>query len=487
MNKRPSIQRRLVVLACGVLLVLGITSGYVTYRVVRQNLTRTFDLGLRTKARTLLSAVRIEADGRLELEYSDESMPEFLPSPHAEYFEIRDSAGQLVEKSKSLGLRELVTKPKHKHRNYAVKDIRLPDGRRGRAVRICGWPTLDEDETDGRPTSGTAAGRVCVVVARERETLDQALAMIAASLAFGSLLVAVGGAAALMLVVRLGLAPLLALAQKMEKLGPDDLDYQLTTPTLPRELVPIAERLEQLFARLRSAIERERRYTSDVAHELRTPLAELRTTLEVAACWPEDLALVKTSLEQALGSVGEAQALVDTLLELARKGDAATPPPVHPVNCRKIIDEELRKLAKVAEVRGIKFSWLDDCPSDQFKILANKDLFRGIIRNILSNAVEYAPEETEIQLKIFEAENQKIWIEVRNQAPDLTAEDLENMCQPFWRKDPARSDRQHSGLGLTVTQALCKIMGIHLFLELAQDNVLVVRLEASKPCDVEEH
>ncbi|MGB9691236.1 MAG: ATP-binding protein [Candidatus Sumerlaeaceae bacterium] len=478
MKKRPSLQWRLFALACGLLLLLGVVSGYITYRLVRQNLTRAFDQALRMKARALLSSVRKESSGKLELEYADEMMPEFLPSPRAEYFEIRDAQGQLIEKSPSLGARELQAKKRHTHRAYAVKDVRLPDGRRGRAVRLCGVPAQEEDEKDDRATSAVEENIVCVVVARERESLDQSLAVIAASLTLGSLFVAIGGAVGLMLVVRFGLAPLRALAQRVEQLGPDDLDCQLTSPHLPQELVPIAERLDQLFARVREAIQRERRYTSDVAHELRTPLGELRATLEVAACWPDDHALLRSSIEQALESVGEAETLVNTLLELARRGHAAAPPPMQPLWFRTIIDEEIGKLAKQAEERGIRFTWLPATPTSDRTIEAHPDLFRAVMRNILSNAVEYAPEGSEVQLQTKEQEGAFLAIEVCNQAPELEAKDIEEMCQPFWRKDAARTDRQHSGLGLTITQSLCKVMGMRLSLELESDGLLVVRLVA---------
>ena len=123
---------------------------------------------------------------------------------------------------------------------------------------------------------------------------------------------------AVFLIVRRSLNPLRTLASCTREIGPDNLHLRLPTNGLPTELTPICSCVNDLLDRLDQAFKRERRFTSDVAHELRTPIAELRALAEVASRYPNDPEFARNALRDAVGVAKQMQSLVTTLLALVR-------------------------------------------------------------------------------------------------------------------------------------------------------------------------
>jgi len=140
-----------------------------------------------------------------------------------------------------------------------------------------------------RPAAGHVAeglATAILVVARDREDLDALIRLLNVSF---SVVAAVLMAAIAVLVgalLRFGLRPLDEVSRQVETLDAESLDVRIRVPSPPAEIVPVIARLNALLQRLEEAFERERRLSSDVAHELRTPIAELRSIGEVAARWP---------------------------------------------------------------------------------------------------------------------------------------------------------------------------------------------------------
>jgi two-component system sensor histidine kinase QseC len=480
MKRCHSLQRKLFWVLCVALFSLGLLSSYVSYRLVRRNLTKEFDYALVAKARTLASLVRLEAGGHLEVEFAGEAMPEFEPSRHAEYFEIRDDKGTIVEKSKSfLGNK---TFPASLYRSHfeTFENIRLPDGRKGRLVHITP-KVVEEIEDSESPSHNVSATTVSVVVARERESLDHALSIIATSLLLGAFLVSLGGIVIVLVVLRRGLHPVRHLAEKVASIQPESLDVRVTDENIPCELLPVAQRVDDLLDRLATAFERERRYTSDVAHELRTPLGEIRTALEIALQWEDDPELLKKSAKDALDSAKEAETLVQTLLDLARLGKQNRAPQMTSVKLVDVVEEVLEKFSTLAAERHVEI--IPNYAAREATLIANRDLLVAVIRNIVGNAIEYAPHYSRIELAIREQDGMAL-LSVCNDAPNLSQDDLSRMCEPFWRHDASRTDRQHVGLGLTISHALCKLMRLSLDFRLTKEKRLCVTiLPALRPAE----
>jgi two-component system sensor histidine kinase QseC len=112
------------------------------------------------------------------------------------------------------------------------------------------------------------------------------------------------------------LRPLSSLAKRAETIHASSLQLRFPTDNIPVELLPIAQRLNDLLARLEASFAREQRFSADVAHELRTPIAELRTLAEVALKWPDDVN--QAALKEALNIALQMESVATGLMALAR-------------------------------------------------------------------------------------------------------------------------------------------------------------------------
>jgi signal transduction histidine kinase len=302
---------------------------------------------------------------------------------------------------------------------------------------------------------------VTLVLARDRAGLDRTLAGIGTGLALVGALVLLATALIVTTAVRRGLAPLDAVGQRAAAIDASTLQTRFATDAVPAELRPITERLNDLLARLDEAFQRERRVTADIAHELRTPIAELRTLAEVGVKWPEEAAFQDT-----LQIARRMETLVTGLLALARHDAGHQPVAREPVALRTLVDEVWSPLAERARSRqldvaiDVKGEWQTD-----------PTLLRMIVGNLIANAVEYAPDRGQIRVAGNESQ-----LDISNTTNQLTREDLPHLFDRFWRKDAARTHDGHSGLGLTLARSATTALGLELSAEMPDAATLRMSL-----------
>ena len=228
------------------------------------------------------------------------------------------------------------------------------------------------------------------------------------------------------------------LSQRIELEGPSD------------ELKRLADTFDRMLARLDDAFAMQRRFVADASHELRNPLAIIKTNLDVALADPD---VSKEELERA-GSVARRATermalLVDDLFALARL-DSRTP-----------VSEDLSLTALVAEVgeelEALAVQHRLRLRTDfaaQVTIEGDEEGLKRAVANLVDNAIRYAPEDSEIVLAAG-AEASWAWISVTDQGPGIPAEQQERVFDRFWRADVSRSrDRGGTGLGLAIVRQI---------------------------------
>jgi two-component system sensor histidine kinase QseC len=331
-----------------------------------------------------------------------------------------------------------------------VWDQALPDGSPGRALGLA----VTAHAKDVVLPPGTEPLRLTLVVAASRAGLDATLAgltwvlVLTDALALGVLALLVAGG------VRRGLRPVDALAGEVARLDATSLARRVDTTALPDELVPLALKLNELLARLEAAFARERRMTAAVAHELRTPIAELRAATDVARRWPED-ADVSGEAVAIAGDVarrmGEA---VDAVLRFCRLESGQEAATREPVPLRALLDELWAPHARRATERGLVLR--NEVPGD-LAAEGDRGLLALALGNLLDNACSFAaPGSVCASAGVREGQ---VELRVANPAPDLHAADLAHLAEPFWRKDAARSDGRHAGLGLALVTSVVRVLG----------------------------
>lgn len=278
-----------LVVASGALLILG---GLLLHRAITLRLVREFDHGLIMKARSF-GLMTEQEEGKIWIEVTDEAIPEFARPHDPEYFEVWTQDGRILRRSLSLRGRDLPRRRKSES-DIQIWNALLPDGRRGRYVQFSFHPLVEEPEEEVRANSlprirtdpnGPAA---ILVLARGRVELDRFLAQLRLILILSGLGLLAGQAGLIRLVLGLGLAPLERLNRRLESLDARSLDERIDPVGVPSELMPLLERLNDLLGRLDESFAREKAFSDHLAHELRTPLAELRAATEVGLRWPDD-------------------------------------------------------------------------------------------------------------------------------------------------------------------------------------------------------
>ncbi|MBI4579686.1 MAG: sensor histidine kinase N-terminal domain-containing protein, partial [Planctomycetes bacterium] len=275
-------------------------AGIVLYWVIRERLWNEFDQALCARASSLASLVEQEDDD-IEVDVDYRAMPEFDQAERPEYLQIWLGDGTTLVRSPSLGAGNLAPPPPEARYPF-VSSVGLPDGRPGRFVAIAAFPRLDSPGKRVQPRRivvGMAKATADLVATLGRiRWLMIAVALAALGLSAGLLFATVGR----------GMRPLDRLAGTIGGLRPDDLSSRIDLGPLPGELVPVVDQMNSLLARIEAAVQREKAFTADVAHELRTPLAGLRSTLEVSLSRERDSQAYRADLSECLKINGQMQA-----------------------------------------------------------------------------------------------------------------------------------------------------------------------------------
>jgi signal transduction histidine kinase len=259
-----------------------------------------------------------------------------------------------------------------------------------------------------------------------------------------------------------GLRPAHRLAAKLDAIDVQHVPERLEAGELPAELQPVADKSDALIQRVHAALERERRTTADIAHELRTPLSELLTVSEVALRDGRDARAMSGALRTVRNVAWRMGRSVSTLLKLARLEMGAEAPARETVDLGALVAEVLRSLASLERERELR---VVNTVEPGELVGADADALRIVVSNLLSNALYYSPPRATVECRL-DTEERGWRFTVENEAVDLKPEDLRALAQPFWRKDRARSDSNRSGLGLALSRSLAETSGLTLTFEL---------------------
>ena len=254
------------------------------------------------------------------------------------------------------------------------------------------------------------------------------------------------------LAVKRSIYPLNELASELSERRADNLAP--VSRAVPQETQTLVDALNRLFARVQTSIEREQRFTSDAAHELRSPLAALKVQAEVLAL--SDTAEQPYHLQQIQQSLNRAEHLINQLLTLARLDPEQGLKNTAPINWESLSSQVLQNTNLSAREKRIRLKreFLAEPP-----LLQGDDaLLQLMLRNLLDNAVRYSPENSEVGL-YFHADR----IEVRDQGTGIAPEHLSRIKERFYR--PAGQNAQGSGLGLSIAEHIAKLHGLTLKLE----------------------
>jgi signal transduction histidine kinase len=469
-----SIQRRLTTALAALCCVLWFGGGVAAYLTMRHGLIREFDYAHRTDVNSLSNMTEQNPAG-LKFDSIGEYMPAFRREERPDYFQLWETDGTVLYRSPALE----GDLPQRAGTLAVPKfwDVTLPDGEKGRAVGVRFVPNED-DEILRPPGAPPLTKEVILVAAFHRQELDQRLRYIGMVLLVGGLGMAAAAIVAVSFIVRRGLRPLSTVADRAATIDASSLQLRFPTENLPAELLPIATRLNDLLARLESSFARERRFSADVAHELRTPIAELRALAEVALKWPEDQQATQHALQDALAIALQMESIATGLIALARCEGNLLTVQSEPVAIRALIQNVLTPLTARASDKQLDITL--DLPKEACWY-TDAAALRSIVANLLTNAIDYSPAASPVRVRLCK-NGAGEELSIINQNVYLAPEDLPHLFERFWRKDPARSSQLNSGLGLALAKAYAQSLGMKLQAELNHAEI-VFTLSGATACN----
>jgi len=251
------------------------------------------------------------------------------------------------------------------------------------------------------------------------------------------------------------LRPIGQITRTVRNIQASDLSRRINLGGPDDELRRLADTFDDMLARLDEAFEGQRQFIHEASHELRNPLAVIRTNLEVTLADPDasvdDLRRTAETVERSSERMSR---LVDDLLVYARKGTLSLHP--EPVAAGDLVRDAADEFVGVAEARGVHLVtayaeglWVDGDP------LA----LRQALANLLANAVRYSPPGSTIKVRAGRSVPW-VWMSVEDEGPGIAAEDQSRVFQRFWKGDPRASREEgRSGLGLTIVRQTAEAHG----------------------------
>ncbi|MDD3179041.1 MAG: HAMP domain-containing protein [Opitutaceae bacterium] len=459
-----TIRYRLTVkLLVGAILLLGL-GGLGIYLSVKEALEGEFDRVLSAKAMTIVELAR-QADAKEGGDFSVRFSRDSKDDDDDDFFEIWDAQGQPLQRSKSLHKRDLPARFGKKGKPV-FWNLNIKSEGRCRAVGL-------KFKANGRPDGESGSPVFSLVVASSRDDLDETTNILALMLAiFIATLILVAGVTVPWL-LRRELEPLDRLAARAASITADSLDARFPTENMPGELGPIVGRLNDLLGRLQKSFERERQFSADLAHELRTPIAELRSLAEFAVAWPE--AREVQVGQQALTIALQMEGIVTRLLELLRNERGMLQAEKELVAVEPLVEDVWRPFAERASAKDLK---LARTLPPGLAVSADPVLLRAILVNLFDNAVEYTPADGAIAIDGSIA-NGAFALRVVNSVERLDRDDVGRFFDRLWRKDSARTGAKHVGLGLGLARAFAEAQGFKL--EAAWEGISSVAFTLSGP------
>lgn len=314
-----------------------------------------------------------------------------------------------------------------------------------------------------RPTADLAARVAAVRAAADREKADLAwqtrrqqaelrfwLAVIGGAAFVGTL---VGGS----VLIGRGLAPVRHLSDAVSRVSEKDFRLPVETSALSHELLPIHARLTFTLDALRRAFTREKQAVADISHELRTPVASLLATLDVALRKPRSADQYRGTLEDCRVIGKQLGVLVERVMTLARlDADADEIAPV-PTDAADVAAGCAAIIRPLAEAQGLALSADAAAPVE---LVTDPHKLREVLMNLLHNAVEYNRPGGTVKLTVRAPAGGGAEIEVRDTGIGMTPETRERIFERFYRADASRhAAGVHAGLGLAIVKGYLDRLG----------------------------
>jgi signal transduction histidine kinase len=459
------------------------------------------DEAVMARAQGLASLLSFDMQsGILSLEQNERFLAEFSENEDEAFFQIRGlKDGRVYFLSPSLKGRPFNSARLGKYEKEEKKHITWNDvcqgQNEGQNVRCLRWLIRPEVVKSGTfavsppvrvfksevisPAQRNGAPPLEILLCVEREKVDRS---------YSEILGYTGGAFFLILFLVLGATNLLLKysLRSLTRLSHEVDQIQSLPHTTPlsrwgdRETDIVAAAVNSLLERLAKSVEWERQMTASLAHELRTPLAALRSVLEVSLMRERGVGEYRETAEESLALVSQMQMMIENLLQLARLESGQVKIEYEALNLTDLI----RECWALFHVRaGEKSIRIDSGPEEDLNVVSDRGKLRIVLNNIFDNAVEYTQEGGTIYIVARPlSDGSRCEVIVENSGEPLSEKELENIFKRFYRRDEAREGGRHWGVGLSLVRSIAGLLGMQIEATSRQGIALSLKLSiAARP------
>lgn len=253
---------------------------------------------------------------------------------------------------------------------------------------------------------------------------------------------------------RRALRPVAVMAVQAQNMQVDDGRDRLIIAPSGDELETLGTSFNGLLDRLHEALERQRRFTGDASHQLRTPLAGLLGQVELALRRERDSDEYRRTLEHVYEQAGQLNRIVEMLLFLARADAEACIDRLTPIELTAWLGEQMKRWEVHPRRRDLRIS-----AAGSIQVNAHGPLLGQLLDNLIDNALKYSEPGTPVTIRLERA-GDSVQLLVEDEGQGIAAEDLPRLFEPFYRSKHARDvDRNGTGLGLSVARRIAELLG----------------------------
>lgn len=442
--KTFSIKRRLVfgVVVTELFLVAALL--ILATSIIRRHATQSFDAVLYGRAMSIAALVRFSEGPQEQLEFDKSLLPRTSAVEVPDLYYIESSDGKRLAASPSEAFYRLTLE------NSGSWDFEL-HGIPYRAIQLKNLPVLDKEEDDS--TSSVTLN--VTYAASTRELHISLLRAVSTVLVAGIILL---GFSVLFSIwaIKSGLRPLSTLAISAGSISASNWQLDAPSSTLQTiELAPLTRAMKSMLVTLRAAFEQQRDFTANAAHELKTPVAIVKSTLQSLVQQPRSNEMYQTGINDALSDLARLEALLHSLLRLARAEQRAaqgTREKISTVDVIATCESAIVRLAPYARTRTVNVVLA--AGEEPLFVCASAEDLEIIWTNLIENAIRHAPAESEVRVTAGR-NNGSVRIAVCDSGPGVPAEEGLHIFNRFHRGDRSRSRESGSyGLGLAITKTL---------------------------------
>jgi signal transduction histidine kinase len=431
------------------LLAVGLlaTGVYYTHR----RLLSTLDAGMHARAQSIAALVRYTEDASGNVYFDNTLLPASFDPSHPDLFAVWTERSGLLTRSANwpAGL-DIPPAGSSNHWDFAWAGIPY------RALRVSQVPVLDREEGAAfRPQTLTIMYAAPMI--RLREQVREAGGFIALA---SVLLLAVTVPLALW-GIRRGVLPLQHLATQASAVSAQHWEFRAPPDAHQvEELRPLTESMTTMLGRLQRSFEQQREFVGNAAHELKTPVAVLKSTLQSLLHRPRNSEEYRAGVEHALEDLDRLEQLLQWMLRLAQAeqwAHGALRRDLQLVDLAATCEEAIERMRNLAQARHTSIHLSSNRP---VLLRADPEDLQLVWTNLLENAVRYSPEGGAVEVTVGQNNGGPARVVFEDHGEGISPEDLPHIFDRFYRGDPSRTRATGGfGLGLAIAKALVEAYG----------------------------